>query len=55
MAAITIGTNGTFVPTEGQIYGVYVAALLTHGLICSLGAVKYIARIQPLITAVNIV
>lgn len=55
MATVTIGTNGVFVPTKGQIYGVYIAVLLVHGTICSVGAVKYIARAQSLITTVNIV
>ncbi|VDC04470.1 unnamed protein product [Peniophora sp. CBMAI 1063] len=54
MAAITIATDGAFVPTDGQVYGVYIAALLVHGMICSVGAVKYIARVQPVITALNI-
>ena len=55
MSTITIGTNGAFVPTTGQTYGVYVAALLLHGTICSMGAVKYIARAQFLITTLNVV
>ncbi|VDC07407.1 unnamed protein product [Peniophora sp. CBMAI 1063] len=53
MAAITIGTNGAFVPTTAQTYGVYVATLLVHGLISGV-AVKYIARLQPLIVSLNI-
>ncbi|KZV65292.1 amino acid transporter [Peniophora sp. CONT] len=55
MATITIATHGAFIPTRGQIYGVYVAALLVHGTICSVGAVKYIARVQSLITTLNVV
>lgn len=53
MAAITIGTNGTFVPTTAQTYGVYIATLLVHGMISGV-AVKYIARLQPLIVTLNI-
>ncbi|KZV65289.1 amino acid transporter [Peniophora sp. CONT] len=53
MAAITIGTDGAFVPTTGQTYGVYIATLLLHGTICGV-AVKYIARLQPLIITLNI-
>ena len=52
MAAITIGTNGAFVPTTAQTYGVYIAVLLAHGLIAGI-AVKYIARLQPLIITLN--
>ncbi|RPD65332.1 APC amino acid permease [Lentinus tigrinus ALCF2SS1-7] len=53
MAAVSIGTNEKFVPTTGQTYAVYVALLLSHGMVASL-ATSIIARLQSVYIALNI-
>ncbi|TFK47661.1 amino acid transporter [Heliocybe sulcata] len=53
MAAISIGSDETFIPTNSQTYGVYVAILVLSGILCST-ATKYIARVQSLYIALNI-
>ncbi|TBU42324.1 APC amino acid permease [Dichomitus squalens] len=53
MAAVSIGSNETFVPTTAQTYGVFVAVLLCHAVVGSL-ATHVIALLQNLYTAVNI-
>ncbi|KAG7088750.1 hypothetical protein E1B28_012718 [Marasmius oreades] len=45
MAAVTIGSGGTFVATNAQVFGVYCALLLLHAIMASL-ATKIIARLQ---------
>ncbi|KAI0264623.1 APC amino acid permease [Gloeopeniophorella convolvens] len=53
MAAASIGSDLSFVPTSAQTFGVYAATLATQGLVCSVAA-KYIARIQTIYAALNI-
>ncbi|KAI6047537.1 amino acid/polyamine transporter I [Pisolithus marmoratus] len=52
-AAVSIGSGQTYVATNAQIYGVYVAILLSHALICSL-ATFVLARAQRIYIAINI-
>ncbi|KAA1475628.1 APC amino acid permease [Dentipellis sp. KUC8613] len=52
MAAISIGSDLTFAATTAQTFGVYTAVLFVHAVACSV-AVKYIARLQKLYTALN--
>ncbi|ETW76157.1 amino acid transporter [Heterobasidion irregulare TC 32-1] len=54
MAAVSIGSDMTFVPTTAQNFGVYAAVLLFQGVICSV-AVKYIARLQTVYVILNVV
>lgn len=53
MAAVSIGSNMAFVPTTGQIYGVYAALLISHGFIASL-ATKVLARLQKVFVSLNV-
>ncbi|KAJ3836744.1 amino acid/polyamine transporter I [Lentinula raphanica] len=53
MAAVTIGSNGRFTPTNAQIYGVYCALLILHAVLASL-ATKFIARLQYFYVFLNI-
>ncbi|KAI0777534.1 APC amino acid permease [Trametes elegans] len=53
MAAVSIGTNGSFVPTAGQTFAVYVALLLCHGIIASL-ATSVVARLQGIYIVMNV-
>ncbi|KAJ3758082.1 amino acid/polyamine transporter I [Lentinula raphanica] len=53
MAAVTIGTNGRFTPTNAQTYGVYCALLILHAVLASL-ATKFIARLQYFYVFLNI-
>ncbi|KZT20887.1 amino acid transporter [Neolentinus lepideus HHB14362 ss-1] len=53
MAAVSIGYDGAFVPTNAQTYGVYGAVLVFSGILCST-ATKYIARVQSLYIVLNI-
>ncbi|KAF9529046.1 APC amino acid permease [Crepidotus variabilis] len=53
MAAATIGSNGTFHPSSAQIYGVYVAIIVSQAVICSLGT-AVMARLQILYVTLNI-
>jgi len=52
-AAVSIGTNMSFSATTSQTYGVFVAILFTHGLVCSLGT-KVIARLQRIWILLNV-
>jgi len=54
MAAATIGSNGTFQPTSAQLFGVYVAIVVSHGFLCSLGT-AVMARLQTVYIILNIV
>ncbi|KAF8183810.1 amino acid transporter [Mycena galopus ATCC 62051] len=54
MAAANIGSDGNFVATSGQTYGVYVAILCTHTLICCLGT-AILARLQTVYVVLNVV
>ncbi|KAK7459659.1 hypothetical protein VKT23_009641 [Stygiomarasmius scandens] len=53
MAVATIHSNGAFVPTNAQTYGVYCALLLSHAVMASL-ATKIIARLQYLYVFLNL-
>ncbi|KAI0319540.1 amino acid/polyamine transporter I [Amylostereum chailletii] len=52
MAAVSIGSDLAYIPTTAQTFGVFIAVLIIHGLVCSV-AVKYIARLQPLYITLN--
>ncbi|KAJ7163567.1 amino acid/polyamine transporter I [Mycena crocata] len=53
MAAANIGSDGQFVATNAQVYGVYCALLVTHAIMASL-ATKIIARLQYFYVFLNI-
>ncbi|KAJ7747328.1 amino acid/polyamine transporter I [Mycena metata] len=53
MAAANIGTDGQFVATTAQLYGVYCALLVLHAITASL-ATKVIAKLQYLYVFLNI-
>lgn len=53
-AAASIGSGQTFVATQAQTYAVYVAVLLSHGVVCSLGT-AVLARLQTFYLAINII
>ncbi|KAI6152264.1 amino acid/polyamine transporter I [Pisolithus tinctorius] len=52
-AAVSIGSGQTYIASNAQIYGIYVAILLSHALICSL-ATSILARVQRVYIAINI-
>ncbi|CAA7270612.1 unnamed protein product [Cyclocybe aegerita] len=52
-AAVTIGSEDTFIPTTSQIYGLFVALIVFHALLSSL-ATKFVARIQWFYLTLNI-
>ncbi|QRV89535.1 amino acid permease [Ceratobasidium sp. AG-Ba] len=54
MAAATIGSGGSYVATTGQTYGVYLAILFTHAVVCSL-ATEILARLQGFYVILNLV
>ncbi|PSR83465.1 hypothetical protein PHLCEN_2v5737 [Hermanssonia centrifuga] len=53
MAAVSIGSNLTFTPTTGQIFGVYAALLVLNGIVSST-ATRLIARLQGLYIVLNV-
>ncbi|KAF8688928.1 APC amino acid permease, partial [Rhizoctonia solani] len=53
MAAASIGSGGKFVATTGQTYGVYLAILFTHAIVCSL-ATSLLARLQNVYVVLNL-
>ncbi|KAF7361655.1 GABA permease [Mycena venus] len=53
MAAANIGSDGQFVATNAQVYGVYCAILVSHAVTGSL-ATKVIARLQHFYVFLNI-
>ncbi|KZS87161.1 APC amino acid permease [Sistotremastrum niveocremeum HHB9708] len=53
MAAASIGSKETFIPTSAQTYAVYAAVVISHGVICSLGT-RVLARLQNLYIVLNI-
>ncbi|KAL1746178.1 amino acid permease-domain-containing protein [Schizophyllum fasciatum] len=53
MAAATIGSDMTFVPTNAQTYGVYAALLIMHAVLASL-ATRVIAKLQYFYVFLNI-
>ncbi|PBK94366.1 amino acid transporter [Armillaria gallica] len=53
MAAAKIGSNNqSFEPTNAQLFGVYVAIILTHVVCCSLGT-TVLARLQSVYVVLN--
>ncbi|KAJ7635804.1 amino acid/polyamine transporter I [Mycena polygramma] len=53
MAAVSIGSDGNFVPTVYETYGVYLAILTAYG-ICASCATRVLARLQSASIALNI-
>ncbi|OCH88957.1 amino acid transporter [Obba rivulosa] len=54
MAAATIGSaDQSFSPTSAQTFGVYVAIVLSHAVICCLGT-KALARLQTVYVVLNV-
>jgi len=53
MAAIGIGSNGSFATTNSRTFGVYVGIVLTHAVVCCLGT-NVLARLQNVYVALNI-
>ncbi|KAF8797704.1 amino acid transporter [Phlegmacium glaucopus] len=53
MAAVTIGSNGTFQPTSAQLFGVYAAIVLSHAVVCCLGT-SVLARLQTIYVVLNV-
>ncbi|KAF7344056.1 putative amino-acid permease C11D3.08c [Mycena venus] len=54
MAAATIGSDGRFIPTIYQTYGVFIGILVTCAVFASC-ATRALARVQNCITALNII
>ncbi|KAF5348720.1 hypothetical protein D9758_006798 [Tetrapyrgos nigripes] len=53
LTGASIGSNGTYIPTNGHIYGVFCALLLSHALMASLPT-KALARAQVISVTLNI-
>ncbi|KAG6853774.1 hypothetical protein C0991_001485 [Blastosporella zonata] len=53
MAAASIGSGLTFVPTTGQTFALYVGLLTLHAIICSVNP-KVVARLQIPFIVVNV-
>ncbi|KAG2355097.1 amino acid/polyamine transporter I [Suillus spraguei] len=53
MAAVSIGSGQTFIPTSAQTFGVYVAIVLSHAVICCLGT-AVLARLQTFYVIINV-
>ncbi|TFK35826.1 APC amino acid permease [Crucibulum laeve] len=53
MAAATIGSNGTFEPTNAQTFGVYAGVVITHAFVCCLGT-RALARLQTVYVVLNV-
>jgi len=53
-AAASMGTNQRYAPTLPQTFGVYVAIILLHGLVCTFGT-KILARLQTLWVLLNVI
>ncbi|KAI6038890.1 amino acid/polyamine transporter I [Pisolithus marmoratus] len=52
-AAATIGSGQTFVATNAQLVGIYMAILLSHAMVCCLGT-AVLARLQSVYVVINI-
>jgi hypothetical protein len=52
-AAANIGSNGSFVVTNAQVFGIFVGIVLTHALVCSLGT-SVLARLQTVYVGLNV-
>ncbi|KAG2338938.1 amino acid transporter [Suillus weaverae] len=53
MAAVSIGSSQTFTATSAQTFGVYVAIVLSHAVICCLGT-AVLARLQTVYVVLNV-
>ncbi|TFK37632.1 APC amino acid permease [Crucibulum laeve] len=53
MAAATIGSGGSFQPTNAQTFGVYACVIITHAVICCLGT-QVLARLQTVYVVLNV-
>ena len=51
-SAITVGSNGVIVPSSGATYGILLAILFCHGLVCS-AATNVLARLNLFYVMVN--
>lgn len=49
LAAASVGSDGSYVPTNGHTYAVYLGVLLTHAVLTSIGT-KALARFQTVAT-----
>ncbi|EKM60113.1 uncharacterized protein PHACADRAFT_138539 [Phanerochaete carnosa HHB-10118-sp] len=54
MAAVSIGSGMTFVPTTAQLFAVFVALLVLNGIIAST-ATRVLARLQGIYATINLV
>ncbi|KIN93783.1 hypothetical protein M404DRAFT_443386 [Pisolithus tinctorius Marx 270] len=52
-AAASIGSGQTFAATNAQLFGIYIAILLSHAIVCCLGT-TVLARLQSVYVAINI-
>ncbi|KAF9219347.1 amino acid transporter [Gyrodon lividus] len=52
-AAASIGSGQAFVATQAQIFGIYVAIVLSHAVICCLGT-AILARLQTVYVILNV-
>jgi hypothetical protein len=50
--AITVGSNGSIVPNAGATYGILVAILIFHGVVCS-AATRILARLNLFYVVMN--
>ncbi|KAF9010827.1 amino acid/polyamine transporter I [Cyathus striatus] len=53
LSAVSVGTDGSYIPTTAQIFGLFVGLLLFHSIIASL-ATNTLAKIQPYSIVLNI-
>jgi len=53
MAAASIGSSESFVPSSAETFGVYVLIVLTHAVICCL-ATRILARLQTVYVVLNV-
>ncbi|KAF7776414.1 hypothetical protein Agabi119p4_4807 [Agaricus bisporus var. burnettii] len=53
MAAINIGTNGTFEATTSRLFGIYAAIIISHGVVCCFGT-RVLARLQTVYIVLNV-
>ncbi|EIW75120.1 amino acid transporter [Coniophora puteana RWD-64-598 SS2] len=51
-SAITVGSDGTVVPSDGATYGILLAILFSHGIVCS-AATRVLARLNLFYVIVN--
>ncbi|KAI0303990.1 amino acid transporter [Russula brevipes] len=51
--AITVGSDGAIVPSSGATYGILVAILLFHGVVCS-AATRVLARLNLAYVVINV-